>query len=198
VTPGRLAVWWAALARDLVLVLIRNEKPAHTPALGNEGRVLAELYAAARKQASFGIPRALLEGKPTFTPGLKLLGLRVPPGVGEPAGPATAAGSGASGTDRPFRIEGEWRGRETVPEGTRYISMTFKNGSGTLFYEGGFSVGFPLLTLSQPQKGTVRFSVAVRGGVRYYQGRYDGQKLTGTIHAEERGPSIGSFELGQR
>jgi FHA domain/IPT/TIG domain len=206
VTPGRLALWWTAVLRDLAQVLVRSEKPLHTAALGVEGRVLADLYQAARKDTSFGIPRKLVEGASPFAQGLRTLALRVPTTLSEPAdspvvvrvAPGASASPSPAAVAKAFKLEGEWRGRETVPEASRAISVIFKSNTGTLFYEGSFSVGFPLLTLEQPQKGVVRFSVGVRGSVRYYQGRFDGQKISGTIAPEERGATTGSFELEPR
>jgi hypothetical protein len=49
VTRVRLAQWWGAVARDLVLLLVRGEKPTQAAALAPEGRVLDELYLAARR-----------------------------------------------------------------------------------------------------------------------------------------------------
>ncbi len=43
VTRARLALWWEAVARDLVLILVRNERPQFAAALAAEGRVLGEL-----------------------------------------------------------------------------------------------------------------------------------------------------------
>lgn len=200
VTPGRLAAWWVAVARDLVLVLLRNEKPQHAAALAPEGRVLAELQAAARKQSHWGVPRALVaEAKPPLLAGLRLLGLRVPPSVPEPAGsPAAAQASAAEQALQAFKLEGEWRGRETVPEGSRYITLFFQGKTGTFELASGPGVGFPLTQLEQPQKGVVRFSIFVGGGPRTYSGRFDGQKLSGTISAGPGGPGLGTFELVPR
>lgn len=199
-TPGRLAVWWTAVARDLVLVLLRNAPPQHAAALAPEGRVLAELQAAARKQAHWGVPRRLLaEAKPPLLAGLRLLGLRLPPSVPEPAGsPAAAQASAAEKALQSFKLEGEWRGRETVPEGSRYITLFFQGKTGTFELASGPGVGFPLTQLEQPQKGAVRFSIFVGGGLRTYSGRFDGQKLAGSISAGPGGASLGTFELVPR
>ncbi len=199
-TPGRLAVWWTAVARDLVLVLLRNAPPQHAAALAPEGRVLAELQAAARKQAHWGVPRQLVgQAKPPLLAGLRLLGLRLPPSVPEPAGsPAAAQASAAEKALQSFKLEGEWRGRETVPEGSRYITLYFQGKTGTFELASGPGVGFPLTQLEQPQKGAVRFSIFVGGGLRTYSGRFDGQKLAGSISAGPGGASLGTFELVPR
>ena len=56
VTPARLATWWEAVARDLVLLLLRGEKPEHALALAPEGKVLADLHDAARRTVAVGVP----------------------------------------------------------------------------------------------------------------------------------------------
>jgi hypothetical protein len=54
VTPVRVAVWWEAVARDLVLLLVRGEKPHFAADLAPEGRVFADLYPLARKSVRQG------------------------------------------------------------------------------------------------------------------------------------------------
>lgn len=200
VTPGRLATWWLAVARDLVLVLLRNQKPQFAAALAPEGRVLADLHQAASKQGRWGVPRQVLaEAKPPLLQGLRVLGLRVPPSVSEPAGtPAAAQATATQQALAAFKLDGEWRGRETVPEGSRYITLFFRGKTGTFELASGPGVGFPLSQLEQPQKGGVRFSIFVAGGVRTYSGRYDGEKISGTVSAGPDGPSLGTFELVPR
>jgi hypothetical protein len=54
----------------------------------------------------------------------------------------------------------------------------------------------PVLSVQQPQKGTLRFEVRVGGGTRYYRGRWDGSKVTGTLSSDGEGRNVtGSFEL---
>jgi hypothetical protein len=46
------------------------------------------------------------------------------------------------------------------------------------------------------QKTVVRFSVQTGAGPRYYQGKWDGQKLTGTVVRRSRQQvALGTFEL---
>ena len=97
------------------------------------------------------------------------------------------------------RREGSWGGTESEAGRPRDVSVTFRGSTGTFAYEGVMTVSTPLLSLDQPQRGSVRFHVEVRGGLRYYAGRWDGQALAGKISADPGGSqSLGTFELRPR
>ena len=54
----------------------------------------------------------------------------------------------------------------------------------------------PLASLEPRGRDQVRFSVRMRGGMRYYTGRWDGEKLAGTLAKDAAGREVvGSFEL---
>ena len=195
VTVARLALWWEAVARDLVLLFIRGERPHFAAGLAPEGRVLADVFDAARRTGRFGVPREVLaSAKPTTMAAFRVVGLRVPAQVTGPA----AEGSQAAGRP-PLRLEGDWAGSELVAASRKYVSVRFKGRGGSLAYEGGISISVPLETLDQPQKGSVRFSVPYRGGSRYYLGKWDGEKLAGTVSSNANGSdTVGTFELSPR
>ena len=76
----------------------------------------------------------------------------------------------------------------------RWIS--FGRSSGTLTFTEGISIGVPLLSAETPQRNAVRFSAQVRGGVRYYVGSWNGEKLSGRITSDPAGRNaVGTFEL---
>jgi hypothetical protein len=76
-TPGRLASWWGAVLRDLVLLLARGEKPHYAAGLSPEGKPLGDLFDAARKSAAAGVPRSVLtQGRPPARVALRPLALR--------------------------------------------------------------------------------------------------------------------------
>ena len=96
VTPGRLARWWEAVARDLVLLTVRGERPRFAAALAPEGRVLGQLFDAAQKTGRAGVPRQLVsDAKSPLREGLRLIALRVPATVTAPAGAARAWSRGS-------------------------------------------------------------------------------------------------------
>jgi hypothetical protein len=193
-TRARLALWWTAVARDLVLLLIRSERPRFAAELAPEGRILGDLHALARRGAGFGVPRKLLgELKPPQREALRLLGLRVPEKVKGPA--ASAAPAGAPGA-RPLVLDGLWAGVEIEGGRRKPVTVTFRGTGGSYAYESGVVLGMPLLEVRQPKKDAVRFAFAARGFVRYYDGTWDGRRLSGTISSDPSGKGdVGSFEL---
>ena len=202
VTAGRLGRWWEAVAKDLVLLLVRGERPHFAADLAPEGKALADLFQSAKGAGGPGQAQA----KPPLRDALRLVALRVPPGVRGPApvapvsvpsptGPATAPSSAAQPMPR---LDGPWNGSENEGGRQRFVTVTFRGATGTIAYEGVMTVSAPLLSVEQ-QRGGARFSVEVRGGLRYYVGRWDGQALTGKISTDPGGSQgVGSFELRPR
>lgn len=197
VTPARLAVWWEAIARDLVVLLLRGEKPQRASALAPDGRALGDVYEAVRKAGGFGVPRSVLAAaRPALLASVRALGSRVPAGVPQPAGATAATGTAAAVA--PLVLERTWAGFE-VDDGVRkYLTVVFKGRSGTFAYEGGVSVSLPLWGVT-PQKNGVRFGVEAGGRRRHYAAQWDGARLKGTISTQEGGKGdLGTFELSPR
>jgi len=196
VTPARLAVWWEAQARDLVLLLLRGKAPENATALSPDGRPLADLHARARKTGRFGLPREVLGGlKPAEREALRIVGMRVPATITVTGDRGAAAAAAAAAG---LRLEGTWVGFERETGRRRNISVTFEGEGGTLTYQAGVALSIPLAKVEQPLKGAVKFSAMIRGGVRHYTGRWDGEKMTGTITQEgATPPEVGTFELGR-
>ena len=88
VTPARLARWWEAVLRDLVLMLVRGERPRFAAALAPEGRVLQQVFDSASGESRY--PPAGRGGGPILDPRAACgwSGCRVPASV-------TAAAPGA-------------------------------------------------------------------------------------------------------
>jgi hypothetical protein len=201
VTPARLARWWEAVLRDLVLMLVRNERPQFAAALAPEGRVLQQVFDAARAAGGTGVRRDVVTGAGSgVSDGLRLLALRVPASVtaqvpaapGAPPPTATAAPPKAA----PLELEGTWTGSETEGGRRRYLSVRFHRGSGSLSYEGGITLTMPFLGFEQVGRDRVRFTVEFHGGLRHYLGRWDGETLSGDIARDEAGRTVvGHFEL---
>ena len=195
-TRGRLAVWWSATIRDLVLLLLRSEKPRHAVALAPEGRVLMDVYDAARKTGSSGVPREVVaKGPPRLHEGLRMLALRVPPTVKEPE--STAASGPARGEIQ--HVTGLWSGWQT-DEGERMsITVSFTGETGTLTYERTLTLTLPILKVEQSQKDTLRFSLQSGERLLRYVGTVDGESMKGKIFSEAAGGSeIGTFELERK
>ena len=195
VTKARLGQWWAAVAKDLVLILVRGQKPTNAQGLAPEGRVLADIAQAAQKTGRFGVPWSVVTGfRQPQRDGMRLLALRVPatvlgPGAAAPAGgPQTAA----------LKLEGSWVGTQLEAGQRRYISAVFSPGGGTISMEAAVTLSVPLLTL-EARKNEARFSLQFRGGTVYYIGKWDGQVLSGTFGTDAAGKDpVGTFELKPR
>jgi hypothetical protein len=130
---------------------------------------------------------------------LRTAGLRIPASVKGPAPAAGAAATEAAAAASPagpaLRLDGRWSGSETDSGRLTYITATFAGPGGTFTYERALSVSQPLLGVVQ-QKTVVRFSVQTGAGPRYYQGKWDGQKLTGTVSVDPTGKTpVGTFDL---
>lgn len=194
VTRARLGRWWAALAKDLVLMLVRGQKPANAPALAPEGRVLVEISAAAQKTGRFGVPWIVVEAlRPPQRDAVRVVALRVPPSVTGPGGAAAAASQAVT-----LKLDGNWVGTEREGGQRRDVSASFGGGTGSISIEAAVTLTLPLLTL-ETRKSEARWSLQFRGGTRYYVGKWDGTALAGTIAADPAGKdALGTFELRPR
>ncbi len=158
------------------------------------------MFLAGRRTASFGLPRTVVADPRTPRAALRALALRVPAAVPEPLSATAAVGATpAPGAPAPLKLPGIWAGNERVPEGRRFISVTFGDNTGVYALESGLNLSLPLLSVEQPQRGSVRFSLRLGGGVRYYNGRWDGARLSGRVSSDAAGrEDLGSFELVPR
>lgn len=201
VSPARLALWWEAVARDLVRVLGRGEAPDQVVALSKaDGRPLAELFAAAQKAGGGGIARATLAAaKPAQLSALRAFPLRVPASVPTPAGAAGAAAGAVTASGGPaLPTDRTWNGFEIVEGVRRLITVAVRGGGGTYSYTGGVSVSLSLSGVEQ-KKGDLRFVLQTGGRSRHYVGRWDGTRLAGKISSDASGSGdVGSFELTPR
>jgi len=202
VTRARLALWWQAVARDVVLLLVRGEKPQYAAALSAEGRVLGDVFEAAKRTGRFGVPRAVITtARPPMTAALRTVAYRVPVAVtaAVSAAPQAPAAGPVPSSAPPLRLEGVWIGSELEAGARKYVTMTFRGRGGSLVYEGGISVSVPLLSVDQIPSDTVRYVLEFRGGRRYYLGRWDGRKIAGRISSDASGRGdVGAFELSPR
>ena len=198
-TPGRLASWWSAVLRDLVLLLARGEKPHYAAGLSPEGKPFGDLFDAARKSAATGVPRSLLaQGRPPARIALRVLALRLPASVTPPAGEPTTAGTAAASVP-PLRLAGDWSGNEIESGERKFVTASFAPPAGTLTYQRALTITVPLTSVEQGRDGSVRFEAQAGRGTRYYSGKWDGQKIAGKISSDTAGQEvIGNFDLEKR
>jgi hypothetical protein len=193
VTRARLAQWWIAVAKDLVLMLVRGARPANAPGLAPEGRILNDVSQAAQRTGRFGVLWNVVEGlRPPQREALRTLAFRVPATV---TGGAAPAGGAEALT---LKLEGTWTGSEVEAGQRRYISATFSQGTGSIAIDAAVTLTLPLLTL-EARRNEARFSLQFRGGTRHYIGKWDGQTLSGSIANDAAGQEVvGTFELRPR
>jgi len=201
VSPARLAVWWEAVTRDLVLLLARGEKPQRVAALSAaDGRALADVYAAAQKAGGPGVsPAVLAASKPPLLAALRSFAVRVPASVPTPAsakGVAAAAVDQGGGLAPP--MDRAWAGFEVVEGIRKFATVTFKGSGGSYNYSGGVAVSLPLSGVEQ-KRGELRFVLQTGGRSRHYLGRWDGTRISGRISGDASGSGdLGTFELTPR
>ena len=198
-TPGRLASWWSAVLRDLVLLLARGEKPQYAAALSPEGKPLGDLFETARKSAAAGVPRSVLaQGRPPTRVALRALAFRVPASVPAPASEPTTAAAPTSSLP-PLHLAGAWSGSESESGERKFVTAILAPPAGTLTYQRALTITVTLSSIEQGKDGSVRFEAQAGRGLRYYAGKWDGQKITGKISSDAAGQEIiGNFELERR
>jgi hypothetical protein len=192
VTAARLAIWWAAVARDLVLLLVRGETPRHAAALGAEGRPLGTVHDIARRTGQFGVPQSVMAGAPpALRQGLRGIAFRVPAGARAPSTALVAE------PVKPLALNGMWTGSEVEAGVTRYMTISFSGNGGTFTYERALSVTIPLVSVQQVNRKEARFGFRSGMRLREYKGTWDGQRVRGRITGED-GADIGSFEIERK
>jgi len=93
--------------------------------------------------------------------------------------------------------QGMLRGSETEEGQLRYLTVDLR-GAGTISYEGGITLTLPLSSLERG-RDRLRFSVPIRGAMRHYSGRWDGEKIAGSVSSDSAGRNVvGTFELRPR
>jgi FHA domain/IPT/TIG domain len=207
VTRARLARWWEALGRDIVLITVRGQAPQNAAALAPEGRVLGQLFESAQRAGAGGVSRQLVEdARPPLKDGLRLLALRVPPTVTGPAAggvasaPKTATPSAAATpTASALQLEGSWTGSQVEQGQRQYLSVSIRGSGGSVAFEGGITFTVPMLSVEKPRRDQAHFSVQIRGGIRHYWGQWDGETLKGNVSTDEAAKNVvATFELRKR
>jgi hypothetical protein len=205
VTRARLARWWEALGRDLVLMTIRGQAPQHAAAIAAEGRVLGQLFEIAQRGGAAGVPQRVVdEARPPMQEALRLLALRVPPSVVAATTPTTtalpvAAAAATPTPPPPLQFDGTWGGSQVEQGQRQYLTVSVRGSGGNVAYEGGITFTVPMQSLEKPRRDQVRFSVQIRGGMRHYAGKWDGETLSGNVSTDAAGNNVvATFELRRR
>src|SRR5262249_7258327 len=160
-----------------------------------------QLFEIAQRAGAAGVPRHVVDdARPPLKDALRLLGLRVPPTVTEPAPAAasavtSAAASAASAvpvaaaapTPPPLQLEGNWGGSEVERGQRQSVMVSFGGKGGNVALEGGITSTVPMQSVEKPRKDQVHFSVQIRGGIRHYVGQWNGDALSGNVSTDAAG-----------
>jgi hypothetical protein len=98
-----------------------------------------------------------------------------------------------------LHLAGAWSGSESESGERKFVTAIFAPPAGTLTYQRALTITVTLSSIEQGKDGSVRFEAQAGRGLRYYAGKWDGQKLTGKISSDAAGQEIiGNFELEKR
>ena len=188
VTPRSVARYWAALLQDVFSLFVTRERPVKVVELSPRGRVLLDIYAEAARRSGpgSGVPTGVLSPlSSTMAKGLRDMALLLP-GASAAARASTA-------------IEGSWEGTMREADQTRPIQMSIASDGARLtgsitVHKGELSLRSSLSDVAF-ENGTLHFSTSLGGSLRHFNGTAQGDTLSGTIHAQPGGPSVGEFRL---
>jgi len=185
IDKARLALWWAAILRDAVRLLVRGERPRYVSLFSAEGDLLGQFFdhspapATGGRRAQPGVARSRLADAARAAQAFAL----------RPPDMLTGASVGV-------RLEGGWAGAETEGQERRGFSVTFRGRGGRISFQGYRLLDVPLASVAQPERSAIRFSVSFRGQMRYYAGEWDGTKIRGRVTSDPAGrQGVGEFEL---
>jgi hypothetical protein len=189
VTPKAVARYWAALLQDYFTLFLAHQRPTRVVELSPRGRVLLDLYteSARRSGPGNGVPSSLV-----FSPGAMLSkGLR---------DMALLLPSGAAVARAGTAVEGLWVGKVRDGDTTRPVQLSIRSEAGRLtgtltVSKGGLDIRAPLSNVAY-ENGALRFTVRVGGEERYFDGKLQGDQLSGSIRAgSANGATAGEFTL---
>ena len=203
VTRARLARWWEALGRDLVLMTVRG---AGAAARGRaRGRGARARPAVRDRPARAALPACrssvVDEARPPMLEALRAAGAaRAGRGRGPRARPtprlSPAAAAATPTPPPPLQLEGSWGGSQVEQGQRQYLTRQRPRQRRQRGVRGGITFTVPMLSLEKPRRDQVRFSVQIRGGMRHYAGRWDGETLSGNVSTDAAGKNVvGTFEL---
>lgn len=187
-TAAPIAALWAALVQDQLDMFVRRQRPTHLVQVTPRGRALMQLYSEALRRAGVGggVPLSVVSPlNASLARDLRDMALLVP-AEGEVSAVAV--------------MEGRWQG--TMWEegsGEKPIVVHLKAQGPKLVGSltataGGISGDIPLQEASF-EKGVLRFVVNVHGARQEFEGRVEGEKVTGSITRAGASGAVGRFTL---
>ncbi len=187
VTQRSVAAFWAALLQDQLALFVTRDRPFRVVEITTRGRALMQIYSEALRRAGTGggVPVGVVNPLPSnLGRDLQDMALILPT-----EGTSTAAAA----------MEGRWIGTMWEEgQGDKRVAIRLElEGSrltGSLTTRAGkVGADIPLENVSF-DRGQLRFSVAIGGVTRQFQGQVQGGTVTGEIAAQGAG-SKGRFTL---
>ncbi len=188
VTATTIAALWTSLVQDQLDLFVRRQRPARLVQVTVRGRAMMQLYSEALRRAGVGggVPFSVVSPlNASLARDLRDMALLAPA-----EGEASAAAV----------MQGRWHGTmweegsgekpivvRLHAEGPRLVgSLTTTSG--------GISGDLPIQEASFVN-GVLRFAVNVHGGRQQFEGRVEGEKVTGSITRGGTSGSVGRFTL---
>lgn len=184
VSPGVVAAHWAAVLQDLVALCIAFQRPVNILERTPRGQVLLDLYATAARRGAQGVPMSLVDPLPTTT-ARAFRELALQPGAARSAPGAAVAGvwegflSEDGVGERPLRVR---------------ITLAGARLAGTATTQAGaLTMDAPLRDVAY-DKGALRFIVGAGANERRFQGRVDGDVISGAVQGPDN-RAVGTLRL---
>ncbi len=183
-----IAGLWASLVQDQLDLFVRRQRPSRLVQVTARGRAMMQLYSEALRRAGVGggVPLSVVSPlNASLARDLRDMALQVP-AEGEVSAAAV--------------MQGRWLGTmwEEGSGEKAIVVRLFAEGprlTGSLTAtSGGISGDVPLQSASF-DKGVLRFVVNVRGARQQFEGRVDGEKVTGSITRSGSSGAVGRFTL---
>lgn len=179
---------WAALIQEQLDLFARRQRPGRLLEVTPRGRAMMHIYSEAlrRSGAGAGVPLSVVNPLPSgLARDLREMALLLP---AEGQGSAAAA------------MEGRWQGtmwEEGSGEKPIVVRLRLQNGrlGGSLTASsGGISGDIPIQDAGY-ERGVLRFAVMVGGARQQFEGKVDGEKLSGSITRAGAASALGRFSL---
>jgi hypothetical protein len=183
-----VAVLWAAIVQEQIDLFARRQRPGRLLEVTPRGRAMMSLYSEALRRAGAGggVPLSVVSPLPTgLSRDLREMALLLPT---EGQGSAAAA------------MEGRWQGtmwEEGSGEKPIVVRLRLtgsKLGGSLTATAGGITGDVPLQDAAF-DKGVLRFGVMVGGSRQQFEGKVDGDKVSGSISRPGTSGSAGRFTL---
>jgi hypothetical protein len=187
-SAGTIAGLWTSLVQDQLDLFVRRQRPARLVQVTSRGRAMMQLYSEALRRAGVGggVPLSVVSPmNASLARDLRDMALLAPA-----EGEASAAAV----------MQGRWHGtmwEEGSGEKTIVVRLHAAGSrlTGSLTAtSGGVSGDLPVQDASF-DKGVLRFAVIVRGARVQFEGRVDGEKVTGSITRPGASGAVGRFTL---